>query len=116
MLLRMIDGWEKRAALASGMSTPAGISRVSAWLRERVPPQQRACLLHSDFKLDNIILDPLTLAPKAVIDWDMGTRGDPMVDLATLLSYWSEPGDPLAMHQLAQMPTAEAGFPTRAEI
>jgi aminoglycoside phosphotransferase (APT) family kinase protein len=116
MLARMVEGWEKRARLAYGEQTPHGIARVAQWLRMRLPPEQPARLLHSDFKLDNIILDPLTLEPRAVIDWDMGTRGDPLVDLGTLLSYWTEAGDPEAMHQLAQMPTAQSGFPTRAEL
>ncbi len=115
MLARMIVGWEKRANLACGPDTPKGIARTAQWLRARLPVQRPACLLHSDFKLDNIILDPSSLAPLAVIDWDMGTRGDPLVDLATLLSYWSQADDPDAMHQLAQMPTAQPGFPTRAD-
>lgn len=116
MLARMISGWEKRATFACGPDTPKAISRTAQWLRARLPVQQPACLLHSDFKLDNIILDPTSLAPLAVIDWDMGTRGDPLVDLATLLSYWSQADDPDVMHQLAQMPTAQPGFPTRADV
>ncbi|MGH8831970.1 MAG: phosphotransferase family protein [Polaromonas sp.] len=116
MLSRMVEGWEKRANLAYGADTPRGIARTAHWLRNRLPIQQPTRLLHSDFKLDNIILDPVSLEPRAVIDWDMGTRGDPMVDLATLLSYWSQAGDPQAMQQLAQMPTAQPGFPTRADV
>lgn len=116
MLSRMIDGWERRAALAAGTAAPEGVIRLAGWLRKNLPEQQPACLLHSDFKLDNVILDPVTLKPRAVIDWDMGTRGDPLVDLATLLSYWTESGDPPAMHQLGQMPTMEQGFHTRREI
>jgi aminoglycoside phosphotransferase (APT) family kinase protein len=46
----------------------------------------------------------------------MGTRGDPLFDLATLLSYWVEPDDPPALHQLQQMPTANPGFWSRAEV
>lgn len=117
MLMRMIDGWEKRAHAAWEADTPAGVGRIAAWLRASLPARQHGpTLLHSDFKLDNIILDPDTLQPRAVIDWDMCTRGDPLVDLATLLSYWTEAADPPVMHELAQMPSAEPGFPTRAEL
>jgi aminoglycoside phosphotransferase (APT) family kinase protein len=73
-------------------------------------------LLHSDFKLDNLIVHPETLAPVAIVDWDMGTRGDPLFDLATLLSYWAEPGDPACMHDMKQLPTAAPGFPARNEV
>ena len=67
-------------------------------------------------KLDNIVWDRDTLQPRAVLDWDMATRGDPLLDLATLLSYWTEADDPPAMHQLRKMPTALPGFPRRREI
>ena len=119
MLERMIEGWNRRAELAcssTGRHPTAGIARVHSWLRARRVPERAPCLLHSDFKLDNVILDPATLAPRAVIDWDMGTRGDPLVDLATLLSYWTQPGDPEPMLALNQMPTAEPGFPSRDEV
>ncbi|MEE8445050.1 MAG: phosphotransferase, partial [Alphaproteobacteria bacterium] len=53
--------------------------------------------------------------PVAVLDWDMGTRGDPLFDLATLLSYWSEAGDPEDMRLIRQMPSTEPGFLTRRE-
>jgi len=73
-------------------------------------------LIHSDFKLDNMVFDGATLTPVAVIDWDMGTRGDPLWDLAVLLSYWAEPGDPECMHRLRQMPTLAPGFWRRDEV
>lgn len=62
------------------------------------------------------MLDPTSLEPRAVLDWDMATRGDPLFDLATLLSYWTQPDDPASMQALGQMPTAAAGFWTRAEV
>ena len=80
-----------------------------------MPEDTAPSLLHSDFKLDNMIHEPTTLTPVAVIDWDMGTRGDPLCDLAVLLSYWGEPGDPACMHRLRQMPTAQPGFLRRRE-
>lgn len=52
----------------------------------------------------------------AVLDWDQGTRGDSLFDLATTLSYYTEAGDPPAMHTLRQMPTGEAGFPGRLAV
>ena len=45
----------------------------------------------------------------------MGTRGDPLMDLATLMSYWTEARDPPCMHKPAQMPTAATGFLSRDE-
>jgi aminoglycoside phosphotransferase (APT) family kinase protein len=63
-----------------------------------------------------LILEPTTLSPVAVIDWDMGTRGEPLWDLAVLLSYWTEPGDPACMHRMGQMPTAQPGFWCRSEV
>ena len=81
-----------------------------------MPVDAPPSLLHSDFKLDNMILAPGTLAPVAVIDWDMGTLGDPLWDVAVLLSYWVEPGDPACLHLVRQMPTAQPGFWRRNQI
>lgn len=115
-LARTVEGWAKRAEIAYDGAPPASVPALLAWLRARKVVEQTPSLLHNDFKLDNVIVDPDTLAPRAVIDWDMGTRGDPLFDLATLLSYWTEAGDPPAMHEMQQMPTAGHGFPRRREV
>ena len=112
---RTIEGWAKRADLAWGGEPPALADEVCAWLRARVPTDHAESLIHNDFKLDNVILDRDSLEPVAVLDWDMGTRGDPLFDLAVTLAYWTEAEDPEVMHRLNQMPTAAPGFPTRAE-
>ena len=89
---------------------------IGSWLEKQTIRTRAPTLLHCDLKLDNCILDPETFALRAIVDWDMGTRGDPLFDLATTISYWAEPGDPPCMHDMAQMPTAVPGFQTRNEI
>lgn len=120
---RAVDGWTRRGlrvaqgspATAATIEAVAAIEAVAVWLRRQPFGERSPTLLHGDFKLDNLILDPRTLAARAVVDWDMGTRGDPLFDLATLLSYWAEPGDPDCLTSLGQMPTSHPGFWTRAE-
>jgi aminoglycoside phosphotransferase (APT) family kinase protein len=115
-LARAVTGWTRRAELASENLPHKAIRVISAWLEKNRTPELQPTLLHADFKLDNLILHPRTLEPVALLDWDMSTRGDPLFDLATLLSYWTEVGDPPAMHDLGQMPTAGYGFPSRDEV
>jgi aminoglycoside phosphotransferase (APT) family kinase protein len=113
---RNVGGWVKRGAALALEGTPARhVAEIAGWLDSHIPAPLAPTLLHSDFKLDNCMLDA-GFCIGTVLDWDMGTRGDPMMDLATLTSYWTEPGDPDCMHRLAQMPTVRPGFLTRAEV
>lgn len=114
---RAVKGWRGRGErLDLAGDTRTLIGELGGWLERQSTRSRAPVLLHSDFKLDNMILAPDTLAPVAVVDWDMGTRGDPLFDLATLLSYWTEASDPPVMHELQQLPTAAPGFPTREEV
>lgn len=114
---RGIAGWRGRAErLAVTPDTKGLCTQIGLWLGAQTVARRAPVLLHSDFKLDNLIVHPETLAPIAIVDWDMGTRGDPLFDLATMLSYWTESDDPSAMHELRQLPTAVPGFPSRAEV
>jgi len=114
-LARAVTGWRKRGEAAKEAGTDALHADLGAWLASHLVPDGNPALLHNDFKLDNLILDPRDLSAVAVVDWDQGTRGDALFDFATLLSYWVEPDDPPAMHDMAQMPAAEPGFLTRRE-
>ena len=114
---RGIKGWRGRAErLEFAPNVKLLASEIGEWLGRQSVRDRPAVLLHSDFKLDNLIVAPDTLAPVAIVDWDMGTRGDPLFDLATMLSYWAEPGDPACMADMKQMPSAAPGFATRNEI
>jgi len=114
-LPRTVAGWTSRAMRVCE-KPPAAMAQVAAWLEQHAAGVSGATtLLHNDFKLDNLLLDAHSMRSVAVLDWDMGTRGDALFDLATLLSYWTEPGDPECMRRLAQMPTARAAFLTREQ-
>jgi aminoglycoside phosphotransferase (APT) family kinase protein len=86
------------------------------WLLKNMPSSPGASLVHNDLKFDNVMIDPdnpdrIT----AILDWDMTTLGDPLIDLGTFLAYWVEAGDPPARGATLAV-TAQKGFPTRAEL
>lgn len=114
-LARAVSGWRKRAGLVLEPGTEALHRDIGAWLEAHQVPDGKPAMLHNDFKLNNMILDPDTLAVRAVLDWDQGTRGDPLFDFATLLSYWTRPGDPQPLFDMEQGPFHAPGFPERAE-
>ena len=113
---RQVAGWAERWQRAKTSEVPA-IDRVVAWLHARIPPLPRATLVHNDYKLDNVMLAPSDPARVvAVLDWEMATLGDPLVDLGLLLCYWSQAGDPEARRDSISSVTTEPGWFTRAQI
>jgi aminoglycoside phosphotransferase (APT) family kinase protein len=112
-LQRQVAGWAKRGAAAYDDGMPSSLKSALRLLEGWQPEPAAPAILHMDFKLDNLILDADTFEPLAVIDWDMATRGDPLYDLAILLSYWIGPEDPAALQELQQMPSLTPGFPDR---
>ncbi len=109
-LARAVAGWRKRGLAVLEAGTEALHADMGTWLEQHLVPDGQPALLHNDFKLNNMILNPRDLSPVAVVDWDQGTRGDPLFDFATLLSYWVHEDDPPALHDMAQMPADEGGF------
>jgi aminoglycoside phosphotransferase (APT) family kinase protein len=107
---RAVNGWCRRGAASLEAGTEVLHAELGRWLAGHQVPDGAPALLHNDFKLNNMILDPRDLSPVAVVDWDQGTRGDPLFDFATLLSYWVHEDDPPALHDMAQMPADEGGF------
>ena len=115
---RQVDGWTRRWLAARTGDVPA-IERAAAWLAEQPAPasEPAGTLLHNDFKYDNFVLDPGDLgAIRAVLDWEMATVGEPLLDLGTSLGYWLDPEDPPELRALGLGLTAAPGSPSRAEL
>jgi len=89
---RQVEGWSKRYAAAQTDEIPQ-MQELGKWLQAKLPPEGQATLIHNDFKYDNAILAPQSLEIIALLDWEMSTVGDPLMDLGTCLSYWCEAGD-----------------------
>jgi aminoglycoside phosphotransferase (APT) family kinase protein len=93
------------------------MDRLARWLTEHQPAESGAALVHNDYKSDNLVLDPDDLTRiVAVLDWEMATVGDPLMDLGTTLGYWVEASDPESVHANAVGPTSLPGSLTRAEL
>jgi len=113
---RQVGGWSNRYVQARTDDVPA-MERVVRWLGEHLPPESGASLIHNDYKYDNLVLDPADLTRVvAVLDWEMATVGDPLMDLGTSLGYWVQADDPPALGQVAFGPTALPGSLTRREL
>jgi aminoglycoside phosphotransferase (APT) family kinase protein len=113
---RQVAGWGRRWQAARTEEQPE-VERALAWLEGNVPTASGATLIHNDFKYDNLVLDPDDLARiRAVLDWEMATVGDPLLDLGTTLAYWVEPGDDPTLRALGIGATTLPGNPTREEV
>jgi aminoglycoside phosphotransferase (APT) family kinase protein len=113
---RQIEGWSGRYLNARTDDVPE-MERTAAWLADNMPPESGAALIHNDYKYDNIVLAPADWSEiVGVLDWEMATVGDPLMDLGTSLGYWLEAGDPPEILALQFSPTSSPGNPTRAEL
>jgi aminoglycoside phosphotransferase (APT) family kinase protein len=114
---RQLKGWTARAEAVWPDGLPSAAAALIAALASDVPAEAGTpVLLHMDLKPDNLLVDPATLAARAMIDWDMATRGPRSFDLAVLLSYWIESGDPDAVKPLMAVPSLTRGWPGRAAV
>jgi aminoglycoside phosphotransferase (APT) family kinase protein len=112
-LERQVDGWNRRYERAKLEDVPIA-EEVARWLVDERPVSPPHTLVHNDWKLDNMALDPADPGRcVAVYDWDMCTLGDPLCDLGTLLGLWADRGEGAVGGQL--MPTQTEGFMTREE-
>jgi aminoglycoside phosphotransferase (APT) family kinase protein len=109
---RQLRRWQGQWEKSKTREIPA-VETVHDRLSERIPEQGPATLVHGDYRLDNMILQP-SGEVAAVVDWELCTLGDPLADVGLLLVYWSEPGDTLI--PLFEPATMAPGFPSREDV
>ncbi len=113
---RQVGGWARRWTAARTGDVP-DVERLIAWLTAHAPSTDGATLVHNDFKFDNLVLDPADpTRVRAVLDWEMATIGDPRLDVATMLGYWIEAGDPAPVRALGIGITSLPGNWTREQV
>ncbi|HMQ61291.1 MAG TPA: phosphotransferase family protein [Flavilitoribacter sp.] len=113
---RQVSGWGKRYFAAKTDEIPE-LEHAIRWLPGHIPAHSDAALIHNDYKYDNLVLDPDDWTKiRAVLDWEMATVGDPLMDLGTTLGYWSTAGDPPALLALQFNPSTLPGNPSRSEL
>jgi len=112
-LERQVRGWFDRWNRAKTEEILL-MDRLIQWLTDRMPASPAPTLVHNDFKLDNLMLDADNPGRvEAVLDWEMATVGDPLVDVGLILCYWSQPSDPGGTKPSL---TTEPGWFTRDEL
>ena len=89
---RQVEGWIKRYFKAE-TDVIKRMNETATWMQSNIPPETQPAFIHNDYKYDNLVLDPETLEIRALLDWEMATVGDPLMDLGTSLGYWAEKGD-----------------------
>jgi aminoglycoside phosphotransferase (APT) family kinase protein len=112
---RQVSGWLERFNRVRTVELPE-LEPLAAWLVNGLPVSPPPAMIHNDYKLNNVLLD--SADPRrmtAVLDWEMATVGDPLSDVASLLVYWTEPGDEALLGGLTSV-TADPTFPRRSEV
>ncbi len=113
---RQIEGWSARYVKARTWNVPS-FQRVRDWLAHHTPPDVATCVIHNDWRFDNVILaedDPIRVI--GVLDWEMATLGDPLMDLGNSLAYWVHDDDNPLFKAVRRQPTHLPGMLRREEV
>lgn len=113
---RQVAGWTDRYRKARTGNVPRA-EKLLAWLQARAPADVGSRIIHNDFRFDNVVLDPRDPTRiVGVLDWEMATIGDPLMDLSCALAYWVEAGDDPLFRALRRQPTHLPGMLTRRQV
>ena len=114
---RQVEGWSERYRAARTPDAP-DFEDIMQWLHDKMPPDSpRHAIIHNDYKFDNVVLNPENpLEIIGVLDWEMATIGDPLMDLGSSLGYWVQNDDPQEVQAIGMLPTNLPGALTRQEM
>ncbi len=113
---RQVNGWTQRYQDAKTDEIPQ-MPAVAEWLAANMPESPSPTIIHNDFKFDNVVYASTAFERiVGVLDWEMATIGDPLIDLGTTLCYWVQHDDPPAVRAFGFGPTALPGMLTRAQL
>ncbi|HET8707990.1 MAG TPA: phosphotransferase family protein [Pseudomonadales bacterium] len=114
---RQIEGWNARYRQARTDDVP-DCESVMSWLQEKMPEKDVAIrMIHNDYKMDNVVVNPDDPTQViGVLDWEMATLGDPMMDFGIAISYWVQSDDDAFSQATRLQPSNYPGMPTRAEL
>ncbi|WMW80133.1 phosphotransferase family protein [Undibacterium cyanobacteriorum] len=114
---RQMDGWSERYRKAK-TDDVGDFEQVMAWLKAKMPARDVAtCIIHNDFRFDNVVLNPDDITDViGVLDWEMATLGDPLMDLGNTLAYWVQADDDAVFQSVRRQPTHLPGMLSRAEV
>ncbi len=114
---RQIRGWSERYDKARTPDAPEWAT-VKAWLADKMPADHSIpALVHNDYRFDNVLLDPNNpMQIIGVLDWEMTTIGDPLMDLGNTLAYWIEAADPAPVQLMRRQPSHAPGMLSRREF
>jgi len=114
---RQVEGWIGRYQKSRTDDVPE-IDQLSSWLLDSMPADSKQpTLIHNDYKYDNIVLAPEEMSKVlAVLDWEMATIGDPLMDFGTSLGYWVDADDGLEWQKYAFGITMLPGSFSRSQL
>jgi aminoglycoside phosphotransferase (APT) family kinase protein len=112
---RQVEGWSKRYRNALTDDVPNG-EKVMAWLEANRPEDVDSCVIHGDWRIDNVVFDLEQARIVGVLDWELATVGDPLMDLGSALAYWVDRDDEPAFASLRRQPSNLPGMPTREQF
>jgi aminoglycoside phosphotransferase (APT) family kinase protein len=113
---RQVAGWSDRLTRAA-TDDLGDWTGVTTWLARHQPADVGRCVVHNDWRFDNLVLDPDDgLRVTGVLDWEMATVGDPLMDLGGALAYWIQRDDDAFFRDFRRQPTTVPGMWTRSQV